>query len=202
MISLQNICKSYGEKTLFNNLNLDISEGEFVVFAGKSGCGKTTLLNMIGGLERPDSGTVSVDSKDIFKRNNMRKYFTETVGFLFQNFALVEDETVTKNLEYVQKKFRTQKSSDEILKYLGLLDKRDTKVYKLSGGEQQRVAIARLMYKKCKIILADEPTVSLDSENAYSVMKILHDLNNLGKTIILVTHSEKIIANEKRVINL
>ncbi len=202
MISLQNICKSYGEKTLFNNLNLDISEGEFVVFAGKSGCGKTTLLNMIGGLERPDSGTVSVDSKDIFKRNNMRKYFTETVGFLFQNFALVEDETVTKNLEYVQKKFRTQKSSDEILKYLGLLDKRDTKVYKLSGGEQQRVAIARLMYKKCKIILADEPTGSLDSENAYSVMKILHDLNNLGKTIILVTHSEKIIANEKRVINL
>ena len=202
MISLQNICKSYGEKTLFNNLNLDISEGEFVVFAGKSGCGKTTLLNMIGGLERPDSGTVSVDSKDIFKRNNMRKYFTETVGFLFQNFALVEDETVTKNLEYVQKKFRTQKSSDEILKYLGLLDKRDTKVYKLSGGEQQRVAIARLMYKKCKIILADEPTGSLDSENAYSVMKILHDLNNLGKTIILVTHSEKIIVNEKRVINL
>ena len=202
MISLKNICKSYGEKTLFDKLNLDIGDGEFVVFAGKSGCGKTTLLNMIGGLEKPDNGTVLVDGKDIFKRNNMRKYFTETVGFLFQNFALVEDETVIKNLEYVQKKFRDEKSSDEILNYLGLLDKRNTKVYKLSGGEQQRVAIARLMYKKCKIILADEPTGSLDSENARLVMKTLHDLNDLGKTIVLVTHSEKIIANEKRVINL
>lgn len=202
MISLKDICKSFGEKVLFDKLNLDISDGEFVVFAGKSGCGKTTLLNIIGGLERPDSGTVLVDGKDIFKRNNIRKYFTETVGFLFQNFALVENETVIKNLEYVQKRFRSEKSSDEILEHLGLIDKRDTKVYKLSGGEQQRVAIARLMYKKCKIILADEPTGSLDSENASSVMKTLHQLNDSGKTIILVTHSERIIANEKRVINL
>ena len=115
---------------------------------------------------------------------------------------MIEDETVIKNLNYVQKKYRSGVPVDDILNSLGLFDKRETKVYKLSGGEQQRVALARLMYKKCSIILADEPTGSLDSENAAAVLKILHDLNDRGKTVILVTHSEKIIENEKRVINL
>ncbi len=202
MITLNNVCKSFGEKKLFDNFGLDIRDGEFVVFAGKSGCGKTTLLNMIGGLEKPDSGDIIVNGKDIFKKRNLRGYFTETVGFLFQNFALIEDETVIKNLNYVQKKYRSGVPVDDILNSLGLFDKRETKVYKLSGGEQQRVALARLMYKKCSIILADEPTGSLDSENAAAVLKILHDLNDRGKTVILVTHSEKIIENEKRVINL
>ena len=202
MITLNNVCKSFGEKKLFDNFGLDIRDGEFVVFAGKSGCGKTTLLNMIGGLEKPDSDDIIVNGKDIFKKRNLRGYFTETVGFLFQNFALIEDETVIKNLNYVQKKYRSGVPVDDILNSLGLFDKRETKVYKLSGGEQQRVALARLMYKKCSIILADEPTGSLDSENAAAVLKILHDLNDRGKTVILVTHSEKIIENEKRVINL
>lgn len=202
MITLNNVCKSFGEKKLFDNFGLDIRDGEFVVFAGKSGCEKTTLLNMIGGLEKPDSGDIIVNGKDIFKKRNLRGYFTETVGFLFQNFALIEDETVIKNLNYVQKKYRSGVPVDDILNSLGLFDKRETKVYKLSGGEQQRVALARLMYKKCSIILADEPTGSLDSENAAAVLKILHDLNDRGKTVILVTHSEKIIENEKRVINL
>ena len=138
----------------------------------------------------------------IHKRANTRKYFSEQVGFLFQNFALIEEETVEDNLNYIQKKHRSGRSMDEILDLLGLLDKKNVEVYKLSGGEQQRIALARLMFKKCDIILADEPTGSLDYENADVVMKILHEFNNQGKTIIMVTHDEKIISEEKDVVRL
>lgn len=202
MIQIKNLCKGFGNKELFNNFNLDINNGEFIVFAGKSGCGKTTLLNMIGALERPDKGEILVNNRNIYLRKNQTKYFCETVGFLFQNFALSENETVLENLNYVQKKYRSEKTMDEILYYIGMEDQKNTKVYKLSGGEQQRIALARLMYKKCSIILADEPTGSLDTENAENVLKILHDLNKSGKTVILVTHDEKIIKKEKKVIHL
>lgn len=200
MIEIKNISKKFGDKVLFDNFNMNIPEGAFKVFAGKSGCGKTTLLNMIGGLEKPDSGTILVDDVEIFKKRNMQSYFTYQVGFLFQNFALIEEDTVAKNLNYVQKKARSSQTVDEILEHIGLLDKKEVEVYKLSGGEQQRVALARLMYKQCDIILADEPTGSLDAENAEAVMNILHDLNEQGKTVILVTHSEKIISKEKDVV--
>lgn len=174
-----------------------IPDGAFKVFAGKSGCGKTTLLNMIGGLERPDNGKILVNGFDIYERRNMKQYFTYQVGFLFQNFALIEEDTVAENLKYVQTKARSSQSIDEILEHIGLIEKKDVEVYKLSGGEQQRVALARLMFKQCNIILADEPTGSLDSENEEVVMNVLHDLNNKGKTVILVTHNEKIIAKEE-----
>ncbi len=202
MVELKNISKAFGDKILLNNYNLCIKDGEFVVFAGKSGCGKTTLLNMIGGLEKPDSGQILVDGIDIYKKRNMTEFFTYKVGFLFQNFALIEDKTVEQNLELVQKKARSAYSLDEVLKALGILDKKKEKIYKLSGGEQQRVALARLMYKQCDIILADEPTGSLDDANAATVLEILHKMNRLGKIIILVTHSEKIMVNEKKVIML
>lgn len=202
MVELKNISKAFGDKKLLNNYNLSIRDGEFVVFAGRSGCGKTTLLNMIGGLEKPDSGQILVDGTDIYKKRNMTEFFTYKVGFLFQNFALIEDKTVEQNLELVQKKARSEYSLDEVLKALGILDKKKEKIYKLSGGEQQRVALARLMYKQCDIILADEPTGSLDDTNATTVLEILHKMNRLGKIIILVTHSEKIMANEKKVIML
>lgn len=202
MISINNVTKSFGEKDLFQDLNLEIPDGSFIVFAGKSGCGKTTLLNMIGGLEKPDSGQIIVDGLDIYKKRNLTDYFTYKVGFLFQNFALVEDRTVYKNLQLVQKKARTGRTIEDILDELGILDKKDELVYRLSGGEQQRVALARLMYKRCDIILADEPTGSLDNENAEAVMDILHRINGQGKTVIVVTHSEKIILSEQWVVNL
>lgn len=197
MIEIKNVSKSFEGKILFNNFSMIIPDGAFKVFAGKSGCGKTTLLNMIGGLERPDNGKILVNGFDIYERRNMKQYFTYQVGFLFQNFALIEEDTVAENLKYVQTKARSSQSIDEILEHIGLIEKKDVEVYKLSGGEQQRVALARLMFKQCNIILADEPTGSLDSENEEVVMNVLHDLNNKGKTVILVTHNEKIIAKEE-----
>lgn len=202
MVCIENLCKSFGNKVLFDNYSIEIADGEFVIFAGNSGCGKTTLLNMIGGLEAPDKGTIMVDGIDISRSKNKRNYFTYKVGFLFQNFALLENKTVRQNLELIQKKARTEHMISEVLKTVGLADKENTKVYKLSGGEQQRVALARLMLKKCDIILADEPTGSLDAQNADAVMSILHRLNGQGKTIIVVTHSDKIINAEKKVVKL
>lgn len=202
MIEIKNITKSFGNKNIFTDFSMTIPDGAFKIFAGKSGCGKTTLLNMIGAIESPDNGTITVNGLDIHKRANTRKYFSEQAGFLFQNFALIEEETVEDNLNYIQKKHRSGRSMDEILDLLGLLDKKNVEVYKLSGGEQQRIALARLMFKKCDIILADEPTGSLDYENADVVMNILHDFNNQGKTIIMVTHDEKIISEEKDVVRL
>lgn len=202
MIEIKEVSKSFGDKVVFDGFSLTIEDGAFVVFAGNSGCGKTTLLNMIGALEKPDSGQIFVDGVDIYKIRRKEDYFTYKVGFLFQNFALVENKTVRKNLDYVQKKARTSISLDEALKSVGIEDKIDTLVYKLSGGEQQRVALARLMYKKCDIILADEPTGSLDTENAKMVLNFLHKLNDEGKTIILVTHDEKIISSERNVVRL
>ncbi len=202
MIEFANVSKAFGDKTLLSNFNLSIPDGEFVVFAGKSGCGKTTLLNMIGGLEKPDSGQLIVDGVDLYKRRNKTDYYTYKVGFLFQNFALIEDKTVEQNLNLVQKKARCGMELTDVLTTLGIQDKLKEKVYKLSGGEQQRVALARLMFKQCDIILADEPTGSLDNENAKMVIDILHKMNDMGKTIILVTHSEAIIQAEKNVIML
>ncbi len=202
MIELTEITKTFGEKILFQNFSLQIADGEFVVFTGKSGCGKSTLLNIIGGLEKPDSGSVTVNGTDIYKRKNQKAYFSEMVNFLFQNFALMEDKTVKENLNIVPKKHREAISPEEALAAVGLEDKMETKVYKLSGGEQQRVALARVMLKKCKIVLADEPTGSLDKENAAAVMDMLLKLNDLGKTVILVTHSLEIIPKRARVIAL
>ncbi len=202
MIQINGIQKKFDEKMVFNDFSLTIDNGDFVVFAGKSGCGKTTLLNMIGGLEKPTQGTIVVDGVDIYQTKRKDDYYTYKIGFLFQNFALIESKTVRQNLELVQKKARTGISVEEALKRVGMDNDVDTTVYKLSGGEQQRVAIARLMFKKCDIILADEPTGSLDVGNTEIVMNFLHELNNSGKTVILVTHDEKIISTEKKVIRL
>lgn len=202
MIKIINLQKSFGDKRIFNNFNITINDGEFVVFTGKSGCGKTTLLNIIGGLEKPDEGQVIVDDKNIYLYKNKHNYFKNTVGFLFQNFALVENKTVKQNLSFIDKKDRTNVSFEEALCFVGLKDVLDMKIYQLSGGEQQRVAIARLLLKKCKIILADEPTGSLDSENAFMVINALKKLNENGKTVIMVTHDKKIIDGTSRVVQL
>lgn len=202
VIEIKNLSKNLGGKQLFKDFCVRIENGEFVVFCGESGCGKTTLLNMIGGIERPDSGSITVDGTDIWKLKSRRELFLYKYGFLFQNFALLEDETVRRNLNIISKRARTEMSIPEALERVGLADKIDTEIFKLSGGEQQRVALARLMLKKCDTIFADEPTGSLDERNAEDVLTILHSLCESGKTVILVTHSRNIIESERRVIRL
>lgn len=191
MISISKLCKRFDDHIIFDDLTLEINDNEFVVFSGKSGCGKTTLLNMIGGIESVTNGHIIVNDLEITKEKNLRTYYQTYVGFLFQNFALVESKTVEENLNMVQKKSRTDVTIYEALERVGLKGKEKQKVYSLSGGEQQRVALARLMIKKCDLILADEPTGSLDSENASKVMSILLELNQSGKTVIMVTHDMK-----------
>ncbi|MBD5489718.1 MAG: ATP-binding cassette domain-containing protein [Lachnospiraceae bacterium] len=191
MIEIRHLYKRFDEKQLFSDLNLVIEDGEFVVFWGESGCGKTTLLNMIGSLEKIDQGEILVNHKDIFQRKNQREYLRNEVGFLFQNFALIEAKTVRENLNMVKKQTRSEYTVEQALEGVGLSDVVDKQVFKLSGGEQQRVALARLMIKKCSIILADEPTGSLDPGNADKVMELLQAFHKMGRTVILVTHVEK-----------
>ena len=203
MSVINQLTKTFDEKTIFEDLSLTIETGEFVVFSGPSGCGKTTLLNMIGGLEVADHGEIIVNGNNILKQKNLMPYFREQVGFLFQNFALIDNKTVKENLAIIKKKSRnSQISLEEALQFVGLASKMNSKVYKLSGGEQQRVALARLMLKKNQIILADEPTGSLDKKNAEEVMTILEAMHHSGKTVIVVTHDEEIKKRAKRVIQL
>lgn len=203
MIVFDKVSKAYGEHILFRGLTFEIKDGEFVIFSGASGCGKTTLLNMIGGLEKLSGGQILVDGIDISKRKNRLRYFREKVGFLFQNFALVENKTVRQNLELVRKRNRSGISIEEAVERVGLSDKLDAKVYTLSGGEQQRIALARLMVKRCDLILADEPTGSLDRANAERIMQILKALNTeQHKTVIMVTHDEELKKQGSKVIEI
>ncbi len=188
MIELIGVSKAFGERVLYRDLHLTIHGGEFVVLTGASGCGKTTLLDMIGGIEPLDAGSILVDGMDISKRKNRLIYFQTKLGMLFQNFALIETMTVRKNLELVQKRSRSEISIEDALRRVGMEEYLEKQVCTLSGGEQQRIALARLMVKKCSIILADEPTGSLDADNAAKVMSILSDLNRMGKTVVMVTH--------------
>lgn len=202
MIQIQKLEKKFGEKTLFSNFTLEIPDDEFVIFSGASGCGKTTLLNMIGGIEPFDQGEIIVNNIPLSNQKNLLNYFRYEIGFLFQNFALIENKTVQENLRIIKKKCRTDITMEEALQRVGLTDKMDKKVYTLSGGEQQRIALARLMMKKCNIILADEPTGSLDRKNAEVVIDILHQLHLQGKTIVLVTHDDLIKRKGTRLIEI
>lgn len=202
MIEMINIEKKFQEKVLFQKFNEVIKDNEYVVFSGKSGCGKSTLLNIIGGIESIDDGKILVDGIDITIKKNLLNYFRNKVGFLFQNFALVENKTVKENLRLVRKESRTQVSIEEALQSVGLEDKLNHKIYTLSGGEQQRIALARLMIKKCSIILADEPTGSLDRENTDIVLEILEKNHQQGKTIVVVTHDGYVKGRGERVIEL
>lgn len=202
MIEIKDLDKSFGEKTIFKQYHIQIPDGAFLVIHGKSGAGKTTLLNMIGGLEKADAGSIIVDGTDITQKKNKRSYYRDKVGFLFQNFALIDNKTVKQNLELIAPKNRSELTLDEALHQVGLDNHKNKKVYTLSGGEQQRVALARLMIKKCDLILADEPTGSLDTENTKKVMEILHKMNRDGKTVIIVTHNEEIVSHEKYTIEI
>lgn len=202
MIKISGLNKAFDDKVIFRDFNLEIPDGSFVAISGDSGSGKSTLLNMIGGIEKADSGSIFVDGTDIVTLKNKNNFFADTVGFLFQNFALLENKTVKENLELIKKSSRTNVTLDEALDRVGLSKEVNKKVYKLSGGEQQRVALARLMMKKCSVVLADEPTGSLDNKNKDIVMKLLHELNDEGKTVIIVTHDQSIIEAEANVVRI
>ena len=166
MIEGIELSKRFEGRVLFENFNFKIESGEFVCFSGVSGCGKTTLLNMIGMIEPFDSGKLLIDGEAIVTPKQRMQYFQKKLGFLFQNFALVENKTVEQNLKLIRKQDRTNLTMEEALKRVGLSGVLKQKVYTLSGGEQQRVALARLFFKQSEIILADEPTGSLDEANA------------------------------------
>lgn len=200
MIQIENLSKSFGDHVVFQNFNEVIQTGEMVGFSGVSGCGKTTLLNMIGGIEPFEEGKILVDDIDISNKRNHLEYYRKKVGFLFQNFALIDDKTVYENLKMV--KYRVDKTIEEVLEKVEMSHALHQKVYQLSGGEQQRVALARLMLKRCDLILADEPTGSLDRANAKRVMELLSGLHEEGRTVIVVSHDEQIKKSLGRVIEL
>lgn len=202
MIEGINIRKSYGRNIIFDDFNFRIENGEYVCFSGNSGTGKSTLLNMIGQTDSPDSGMILYDRRPVRTKKEKKKFFGEKVGFIFQNFALMGNETVQANLELIPTAHRTNISIRDALKIVGLENKQNAMTYTLSGGEQQRVALARLFLKKCEIILADEPTGSLDKSNAELVMSVLEYLNSLGRTLIVVTHDPDIKQRAGRIIDL
>ncbi|MEK6461054.1 putative bacteriocin export ABC transporter [Heyndrickxia coagulans] len=203
---MQNIYKSFGDKIVFENFNILINQGDFLCIAGNSGTGKSTLLNMMGLLERPDSGTINVFGKQNVKPNShtAQKLLRHKIGFLFQNFALIDDKSVNYNLDLacVDKKRWDKNSKTQLLEKLQLDVSLNKKVYHLSGGEQQRLALARLIMKDCDFILADEPTGSLDQTNRNTVLDILSQLNHNGKTIVIVSHDPFVMERCQRVVNL
>lgn len=207
MIQLKNISLAYGEHQIFHNLNLDIADGEFVAIVGKSGSGKTSLLNIIALLEKPNQGYVLIDGKKYISQRSILRYHRSLMSFLLQNFALIDEESVAFNLQ-IAAKFAVNPDNPaqdiaSALKHVNLPESiLSQKVYQLSGGEQQRVALARLLIKDAKYILADEPTGNLDQQNSRIVFEILQLLNKRGKTIIMVTHDENLARQAQRIIEI
>lgn len=209
MISIINLYKKIGSKEIFNNFSLNISEGEFVALVGPSGSGKTTLLNIIGLIDDQYSGAYSFEGNENIKINSRKsqKIIREKISYLFQNFALIDNETVRYNLllalKYVDcnKKEKIRKIKTVLAK-LGLEEKLDSKISELSGGEQQRVAVARVLLKPSSLVLADEPTGSLDKTNRDNIIHLLNQMNQDGKTIVIVTHDLEVANECDRIINL
>ena len=206
IIKINNLSKTYNDgkkkKTILENLNLSIKTGQSIAITGRSGCGKTTLLNIIGGLLDFDYGDLFINNVNInsLSLNQIADYRKNYFGFITQNFNLLDDRNVFENvalpLYYSSiKKSDIQKRVNTILTTLDIAHLAQKNIKNLSGGEKQRVAIARALVKKSKIILADEPTGSLDEKTELDILNIFSKLKNSGITLIIVTHNEKVANN-------
>jgi len=213
MIKIQNVSKVYRteeiETTALNGLNLEVKEGEFVSIMGESGCGKSTLLNVIGLLDTPSDGIYNFNGTEVSAFNEQKRanYRKENMGFVFQNFNLIDELTVYENVELPLVYLKVPKSNRkekvmQILERVGIGHRAKHFPQQLSGGQQQRVAIARALVAEAKLILADEPTGNLDSKNGKEVMELLTQLNDLGTTIVMVTHSQHDANYSSRTIRL
>ena len=191
-IELTNVSKEYHDLKIFENLNLVIESSKITCLYGFSGCGKTTLLNMIGFVESY-KGSILYDGKEISKKKDVNKMLQNNVGFIFQEFGLIENESVLNNLKLVKKiKNMPRLEIEKTLSQLNLDGLIDKKVYKLSGGEKQRVAISKVMLKDVDLVLADEPTGSIDANNSEIVISLLKEMRDSGKTIIVSSHDDRI----------
>ena len=199
IIELNDVSRVYTngehEQRALDHVSLSLEEGKFIVVLGQSGAGKSTLLNLLGGLDSPTSGTITVNGRDIstLTPNELADYRAETVGFVFQSYNLIPTLTVVENVALVKDIAKNPLSSHDMLEAVGLADHIHNFPSELSGGEQQRVSIARALAKNPKILLCDEPTGALDSETGVMVLKLLLKMaRDMGKTIIIVTHNQNI----------
>lgn len=210
-IEFKNVTKGYviGNKTYnaLSNISFTLPKGEFICILGPSGAGKSTLLNLLGGMDRPISGDIIIDKENISKKNDkeLTKYRAENVGFIFQFYNILPTLTVLENVEIVNDIVKKPKSAKNILKDVGLGEHLNKFPNQLSGGEQQRVSIARAIAKNPKLLLCDEPTGALDSKTGVEILKLLKkqcDANNGKNTVIIVTHNALIAEVADRVIRL
>lgn len=211
LISLRQISKVFGfddmQTIALNEISLDVKKGEFLAIMGPSGCGKTTLLNIIGLLEKPNSGDYIFNSRNTrrFSLSRQAKIRNQEIGFIFQNFNLINSLTVIDNvilpLNYRRGfNFKNLEKASKLLKIFNLSEREYYKPNQLSGGQKQRVAIARALINRPSIILADEPTGNLDSVNSKIIMSELNNLHREGNTIIMVTHNPNLLEFASRVI--
>ncbi len=193
MIELSGVSKKFGKKVLFDAFSVRIESNKMYAVTGRSGCGKSTLLNMLGGIEKVTEGDVILfGHKNISNRGGtFRKLLRDKISFLFQNYALADNDTVSYNLKIALQhrgKLSKQQAIAAALKTVGLEGFENNKVFTLSGGEQQRVAIARLLLKPCEVVLADEPTGNLDVANRDHVFSLLQQFVQEGKAVVIATH--------------
>ena len=211
MISLKHVSKSFGPLKAVDDASLEVKKGEIICLIGPSGSGKSTLLRCIAGLEDPEEGEVWIDGERLDLHSKDQKKLEKLrikMGFVFQHFNLFPHMTVLENLTLApiqvlgMDKAAAEQRAMELLARVGLADKRDAYPSKLSGGQQQRVAIARAIAARPPIIMADEPTGNLDTRSGEEVMKILHELNEEGRTIVLITHDNDIARQATRAIRI
>lgn len=210
IVEIHNLQKSFdnGKITALNGINLEIKRGEFVSIIGPSGSGKSTLLNMIGALDKADTGSIVVSGNDLIQKNDLSEFRSREIGFIFQLHNLIPNLSVLENVEipmYEKKMSSSQmrKRALELLEYVGLSDKLKRKPTELSGGERQRVAIARALANEPSIILADEPTGSLDSKTGAMILNRLKDLHEKENvTLIMVTHDMDVASLADRTIRV
>lgn len=207
-IEIKNLKKTYivGEQKLnvLDGIDLSINQGEFVVILGPSGAGKSTLLNLLGGMDKATSGSIMIGENNIAKFNDkeLTRYRANDVGFIFQFYNIMPTLTVEENINLIKDVTNTSKNSKEVLKGVGLLKHANKFPQELSGGEQQRVSIARAIMKNPKVLLCDEPTGALDSKTGVEVLKLLRKQSDEDTTVIIVTHNALIADIADRVIRI